>query len=412
MELRETILDNGLTVMAECNDEAHTSSLGFFVRTGSRDETANVAGVSHFLEHMVFKGTPQRTAEDVNREFDEMGAHYNACTSEESTIYYAAILPEFQDQTVELWADVLRPSLREDDFDMEKKVIIEEIRMYDDQPPYGADDRCKAAFFGEHPLANSVLGTVESITDLAVDDMRGYFQQRYAPGNIALVGSGRIDFDRFVEKAAEVSADWTPGETSRRMPEPTPNTDFLTVPKTESTQEYAMELASAPSATDEARYAAKVLSVVLGDDSGSRLFWDLVDPGLAEHVSLGHYEYDGAGVFMTYMSCDPERCQENLQRIMEIYRQAAEEGVTEAELRQAKSKITSRMVLSSERPRSRLFHVGGAWLHSRPYRSVRDELESLEAVTVQDVEAVLKRFPLTKNTTVAIGPLDSVVAPQ
>lgn len=412
MELREETLENGLTIVAECNDEAHTSSLGFFVRTGSRDETADVAGVSHFLEHMVFKGTPKRTADDVNREFDEMGAHYNACTSEESTIYYAAILPEFQDRVVELWADVLRPSLREDDFDMEKKVIIEEIRMYDDQPPYGADDRCKAAFYGDHPLANSVLGTVQSITDLPVDQMRGYFQQRYAPGNIALVGTGKVDFEQLVDKAREVTADWKPQDTTRRIPAAVPHKEFLTLAKSESTQEYAIELTAGPSATDDDRHAAKILSVVLGDDSGSRLFWDLVDPGLAEHASLGHYEYDGTGLFVTYMACAPEMCQENLQRILDIYRDAVENGVSDEEVERAKNKITSRVVLASERPRSRLFNVGSSWLHGRPYRSVREQLDALAAVTLDDVHAVLKKYPLTANTTIAVGPLENVTAPQ
>lgn len=412
MELRETTLDNGLTVLAECNDEAHTSSIGFFVRTGSRDETSDVAGVSHFLEHMVFKGTSGRSADDVNREFDEMGAHYNACTSEESTIYYAAILPEYQDQVVELWADVLRPSLREDDFDMEKKVIIEEIRMYDDQPPYGADDRCKAAFFGSHPLANSVLGTVESITELPVDRMRGYFRQRYSPGNIALVGSGKIDFDRLVEKAAEVTASWQPQEALRPLPATEPHQEFLVVTKPESTQQYAMQLALGPSATDATRHAAKVLSVVLGDDSGSRIFWELVDPGLAEHASLGHYEYDGTGLFVTYLACTPEKCEDNLQRILDIYRQACAEGIGEAEVERARNKITSRVVLASEKPRSRLFHVGSSWLHARPYRSVREELDALASVTAADIESLMREFPLSESTTIAVGPLESVEAPK
>src|SRR2546423_2235 len=125
----------------------HAVAVGFFVRTGARDESEPLAGVSHFLEHMVFKGTDGRSADDVNSEFDEMGAQYNAQTGEETTVYYASVLPEYQDRVVHLWADVLRPALREEDFRTEKQVIIEEIRMYDDQPPFGADDRCKALFF-------------------------------------------------------------------------------------------------------------------------------------------------------------------------------------------------------------------------------------------------------------------------
>ncbi len=148
MEFREHQLDNGLQIVAECNPEAHSTAIGFFVQTGARDESPADAGVSHFLEHMMFKGTPTRSADDVNREFDEMGAHYNAFTSEELTVYYAAVLPEYQTAAVELWADIVRPSLREEDFNTEKQVIIEEIRMYEDQPPFGADDKCRALHYG------------------------------------------------------------------------------------------------------------------------------------------------------------------------------------------------------------------------------------------------------------------------
>ena len=201
MEFREEQLENGLQIVAECNDEAHSTALGFFVQTGARDEHEGVAGVSHFLEHMMFKGTPTRSAEDVNREFDEMGAHYNAFTSEEHTVYYAAVLPEFQTSAVELLGDIIRPSLREEDFDTEKQVIIEEIRMYEDQPPFGADDKCRAAHYGQHPLGHSVLGTIQSVSDLSVDAMRGYFDRRYSPGNIALVAAGRVNFDELVATA-------------------------------------------------------------------------------------------------------------------------------------------------------------------------------------------------------------------
>ena len=134
----------------------------------------------------------------MNREFDEMGAHYNAFTNEENTVFYAAVLPEYQDRAVDLLADILRPSLREEDFDTEKKVILEEIKMYEDQPPFGADEKCRAAFFGPHPLGRSVLGTAESIAGLPVEAMRAYFRRRYSPGNIVLAAAGRVDFDALV----------------------------------------------------------------------------------------------------------------------------------------------------------------------------------------------------------------------
>mgnify|MGYP002624923945 CR=1 FL=1 len=196
MKFHRQILPNGLEIVAEVNDAAVSSAIGYFVRTGSRDEWDAVSGVSHFLEHMVFKGTERRSAADANREFDEIGADYNAFTSEENIVYYASALPEYVDCAVRLFGDLLHPALRDDDFETEKQVIIEEIRMYEDQPPFGADERCKAIHFGTHPMGRSILGTVESITNLTAEDMRAYARQKYSPKNITLVGAGRIDFGR------------------------------------------------------------------------------------------------------------------------------------------------------------------------------------------------------------------------
>lgn len=411
MEFREHKLENGLQIIAECNPEAYSTAIGFFVQTGARDEGADDAGVSHFLEHMMFKGTPTRSGDDVNREFDEMGAHYNAFTSEEHTVYYAAVLPEFQTPAVELWGDIIRPSLREEDFDTEKQVIIEEIRMYEDQPPFGADDKCRALHYGTHPLSHSVLGTVQSITDLSVESMRRYFERRYSPGNIALVGSGQIDFDALVATATKICGRWQPVESGRQAP-PAPRVkNFQCLYKETATLEYVLQLTNGPSATDEDRYAAKILATIIGDDSGSRLYWALVDTGFAEQASLGHHDYQGTGLFMTYMSCDPEQAQANIERIAEVYAQAEKEGITEAELAQAKSKINSRVVLASERPRGRLFNVGSNWIQRREYLTVRDDLEAIDRITRDDLMDVLARYPLSENTTLAIGPVKKLTAP-
>src|SRR5262249_13819776 len=156
-------LDNGLQVIAELNDRAHSVASGFFVKTGSRDEAPEVAGVSHFLEHMVFKGTDRRDALAVNRDFDRVGAKHNAPTAEADTVYHVRCLPEYLPKSFDVLADILRPTLKEDDFETEKKVIIEEIRMYLDNPMSVAYEAAKAAHFGPHPLGQSILGTVESI---------------------------------------------------------------------------------------------------------------------------------------------------------------------------------------------------------------------------------------------------------
>ena len=147
MRFRQQTLPNGLDIIAECNPAAYSAAFAFFVQTGSRDETDALSGVSHFLEHMAFKGTPTRSAADVNRELDEMGAHSNAFTSEEQTVYYVTVLPEYQDRALDLLSDLMRPALRPADFETEQQVILEEIAKYDDQPPFGAHEKSMALHF-------------------------------------------------------------------------------------------------------------------------------------------------------------------------------------------------------------------------------------------------------------------------
>jgi predicted Zn-dependent peptidase len=411
LEFRSHRLENGLEIVAETNDEAHSMSVAFLVRAGSRDEADEVAGVSHFLEHMCFKGTPRRSADDVNREFDEIGAHYNAFTSEECTAYYASVLPEYQGQSVDLLADILRPSLRPDDFDMEKKVILEEIQMYLDQPPFGMDDRIKLLHLGGHPIAHSVLGTSASITALTPQQMRDYFDSRYSADNVFVAAAGKVDFDALVDQVAACCGGWGSAEPARELPRPVSQPRFEVMHRPTAAQEYVLELADAPAAEDEDRFAAKLLATIIGDDSGSRMYWELVDPGLAESASLGHYEYLGVGMFYTWLACEPNLVQENLSRLHNIFRQVESNGVSEDELRQAKNKVKARVVLSSERPQSRLFNVGGNWLQRREYRTVADDLQSLDDVTLEDLRAVVSKYPLSRYTTITVGPCKDVRPP-
>nr|NIP86327.1 insulinase family protein [Planctomycetales bacterium] len=316
MEFREHQLANGLQVVAECNPQAHTAAVCFMVRAGSRDEGPEVAGVSHFLEHMVFKGTPTLTAEEVNRRFDELGAEHNAWTTKENTVYYAVMLPEYQREIVELWADVLRPwpSLREEDFDTEKQVILEEIRMYEDQPPFCADEKCEKNFFGDHPLGNSVLGSIDSIRDLRVDAMRDYFRTHYSPRNIIVAAAGKIDFDQLVQTVQRRCGGWESFEVQRELTPPCPRAGFEVVHKATAAQQYVMGLSPAPAATDTRRFAADMLATLVGDSSGSRLYWELLHPGHVEQASLHYYEYDGAGVLASWLCCEPQEAAANLRR--------------------------------------------------------------------------------------------------
>ncbi|MHB8897692.1 MAG: M16 family metallopeptidase [Thermoguttaceae bacterium] len=412
MEFLKHTLPNGLEIVAECNPRAYSTALGFFVRAGSRDETDEIAGVSHFLEHMMFKGTPTRSADDVNRQFDEIGASYNAFTSEEHTVYYAAVLPEYQDRAERLLADILRPSLRDEDFDMEKQVILEEISMYEDQPPFGADEKCRALYFGQHPLARSVLGTADSVGALSVDAMRDYFHHRYGPQNLVLAAAGNVDFERLVATAQEMCGHWQPNGARRAHLPATPAKGFHVVCKAAATQQYVVQFAPGPGCFDRDRFAAKLLATVVGDDTGSRIYWELVDTGIAEQAGLGHYEYDDAGVFMTYLSCDPQLAPENLQKMHRLLAGLIRDEITAEELLQAKNKVSSRIVLGSERPQGRLFALGGDWVQREEYRSVRTDLDTVAAVTLDEVAAVARQYPLTESTTMTIGPLSELAQPS
>jgi predicted Zn-dependent peptidase len=314
------------------------------------------------------------------------------------------MLPEFLGPSLELLADMLRPSLREEDFETERQVIIEEIRMYDDQPPYGADERCEALHFGAHPLANSVLGSVASIEALSVDQMREYFRQRYCPSNITLVATGKLDFDSLLSSAEKFCGNWEPAATTRAITAPVRHPGFSNLCKEASTQEYCLELAAAPWEKAADRYAADLLTTILGDNSGSRLYWELIDTGEAEQAGMYYVEYQGAGLFWTMLSCHPDKVERNLQVVHDVFQGAAREGITAKELEQAKNKTKAHAVISSERPMRRLRAVGGNWIQHGSYLSLREELNQVSAVTISDIMRLLEEYPLSAATTVAIGP--------
>ncbi len=410
MQFYQHTLTNGLKIIAELNPSVYSVAAGFFVRTGSRDETADVSGVSHFLEHMAFKGNEKYSADDVNRIFDEIGANYNASTGEEVTMYYAAVLPEYLDTTLELLSVLMLPSLGQEDFDMEKNVILEEIGMYDDQPSFTAYDNIMATHFANHPLGQSILGTKESITALTAEQMRAYHADRYKAGNIILAVTGNTDFDELIKIVEKHCSNIPAGNCQRALPEVVAEPRLQLVTRDSSVQQHIMQMASAPKGTDDLRFAAELLSVVVGDDSGSRLFWDMVDPGFVDSAELSYNEYDGAGTWMTYLSCAPEDVETNLKRMQSVFDEVNRDGVTEEELEQAKNKVASRIVLRGERPMGRLSSLGGNWVYRKEYCSVADDLQTVRAVSLNDINALLKQFPVTMTTTVGVGPRETLSA--
>lgn len=408
MKFQMHTLSNGLQIIGETNRSVYSVAAGFFVRTGSRDETAEVSGVSHFLEHMAFKGNDRFTADDVNRVFDELGAKYNASTSEEVTMYYAAVLPEYLREAMELLTALMTPSLRQEDFDMEKKVILEEIGMYEDQPSFTCYDQIMSTHFAGHPLGQSILGSVQSITDLTSDQMRHYHRSHYHTGNITLAIAGNCDFDEAVAIAEQYCLAIPGGQRDRILPEVMPRPAVNLLQKETSVQQHIMQMGPGPSSTSPLRFAAELLSVIVGDDSGSRLFWELVDPGHVEAVDLGYNEYDCAGTWMTYLSCQPEQVASNLEIMRRVFDEVNSSGVTAEELEQAKNKVASRIVLRGERPMGRLSSLGNNWVYRGQHRSIADDLKSIRTVTSEEIRQVLDQFPLVMTTTAGVGPLKEI----
>ncbi|GIW81966.1 MAG: zinc protease [Gemmatales bacterium] len=409
MKFHQHRLDNGLQIIGEVNPSARSMALGFFVRTGARDETADVSGVTHFLEHMVFKGTPRRSALDVNRDFDRIGAHYNAFTSEENTVFYAAILPEYLSQAVDILADILRPSLRSDDFEMEKKVIIEEIGMYEDQPMWSAYDHAKRLFFGQHPLGNSILGTPESISALTPEQMRAYFERRYVAPNITVAAAGNFDWQQLVEEVGRRCSAWQSGPSGREVAGQTNGTNGFEVRSKDNVfQEHVVLMSPAPAAESPLRFAADTLALVLGDDSGSRLYWQLVDPGYADSADTSFHDHQGAGYFCTMFSNEPARTAANLDIVYAVLKTVQRDNITAEELQQAKSKILSRVVRGNERPMGRMRSIGRDWTYLGEYHTVDEELAAFDAVSLDDIRSVLDRYPLDQVTTLALGPLKEI----
>jgi predicted Zn-dependent peptidase len=408
LEFHEARLPNGLQVVSERSPSVYSVALGFFVRTGARDETDDVSGVSHFLEHMAFKGTARHSADDVNRVFDEVGAKYNASTSEEVTLFYGAILPEYLPQTFDLLADIIRPALRQEDFDVEKKVILEEIGMYDDQPTYTAYEHLMQTHFAGHPLGRSVLGTNASITALKSEQMRAYHQTRYAAGNILLAVAGQFDWNELLRLTERQCGGWPAGSPPRNRPEARPAGGMSLIQKPVSIQQHVMQMAPAPAADNPLRFAADLLAVIVGDETGSRMFWELVDPGFAETAEMGFNEFDGSGAYMFYFSCEPEEAECNLERVRKIQADINANGVTEVELEQARNKIASRIVLRSERPMGRLSSLGHNWLYRGEYRTVADDLATVRGISTADIRKLLDAYPLRQTTTSSVGPLEKL----
>jgi len=403
MDFKHTQLDNGLTIVAEPNPRAHTAAVGFLTKVGTRDEDPAMMGVSHFLEHMMFKGTARRTADDVNRDFDRIGANYNASTSQETTCYFAQVLPEYIGDAMDILTDILQPSLRADDFDMEKNVILEEIGMYDDVPFFCSYEHAMENFFGSHPLGMRILGTSDTIRDLKRDDMEAYFRRRYSPDNMVVSLAGNLDFDACVDQLSRACADWQPTGAQRAYDPVEPRAEQQTIARQKLTNHYLVTLMPGPSRQDEDRYPAEVLATVLGDAEGSRLYWKLIDPGLADEAEVAHHSLDGTGVFLAYASCPADNAERVELALAEVLDHPAAD-LDEGEVDRARTKIATDLTLSQERPAGRMLSLGGQWLYTGEYRPLSEELDRVMSVTPDTLRDLAQRYPMSPRTIVRLTP--------
>lgn len=390
-------LENGLTVSAEINPAAKTVAAGFFVRTGARDETPELSGVSHFLEHMAFKGSERRSASEVNLAFDRMGAEYNAFTGHEYTVFFGAVLPEFAGDLLDLLSDLMRPAIREEDFELERQVIIEEIKLYQDRPMEVLFEKARRKFFGRHPLGHSILGSEDSIRNLRYSDMRSYHSSRYSPDNMILALAGQLDFDQVLSEAARLTADWLPSHPVREYTEFEPQAGETTEAYPQAQQSYLTLLAPGYSYQDSRKYAAMVLANLLGDEGSSRLHWALVDSGLAEAAGAVHDEMDQAGIFEIYAQTDPAHAREVAEVLLGEARRLEREGVHAAEVERATRKVATGLVFASETPLGRLFHLGMDLLYGEEPLPLATIARQIEQINASQINALLEEKPFSRG---------------
>jgi len=404
MEFKNKILSNGLSIIGEVNAAARSAAVGFFVRTGSRDESLDINGVSHFLEHMLFKGTEKLSALEVNEAFDRTGAQFNAFTSEENTVFYAAVLPEYLPEVTALWTELLRPALRDEDFNIEKNVIKEEIAMYKDIPSFDVIDRCRRLHFDGHSCGNSVLGSEENIEKLTAKQMRDYFARRYVPNNMVLAVAGNFDWDKICKIAAKTCSKWPQRPAERKLEHVNGSKKKERVERDSLAREHICLMSPGVSATDERRFAAAILAAVVGDEVGSRFFWQLVDKALAETATMQFGAMDGTGIFCSYISCGSDKVTKVLEIVGGVFEALSEKGVSKEELGKAKNKILSALVIKNELPMGRLIDLGFNWIYLGRHRTVQEDIDAIKAVTVDDVNSLIKAFNPGEFTQLSLGP--------
>jgi predicted Zn-dependent peptidase len=400
-----TELDSGLHVITESMPSVRSVALGLWVRTGSRDETPGEEGLSHFLEHLLFKGTADRSAIEISEQLDGMGASANAATGKESTHLFARFLDEHTDEAFQLLAEMLaKPTLPEGEVETEREVILEEIAMYEDEPSDRVHDVLAEAIYGDHPLGRRVLGSSEVIASVPVPEIRAYHDARYTAGTVVVAAAGHLDHEHVTELATKhLGLDPpSPPRSDGAGSEPSPNLIFY--PK-ETEQYHVCFGGPGISRADDRRFALSVLDAAFGGSSSSRLFREIREKrGLA--YSVGSYvdQYVDGGAVAMYVGTRVENVDEACSIIGHELARLRDDGLDEVELERAKEHVKGRIVLGLESSAARMTRCARSILHDVPLLSLDELLARIDAVDAGEVaELARELYDPTALSAACIG---------
>ena len=393
MPARLVVLKNGLrVVLVPC--EAESVAFGLFIESGSRHEAPEFAGISHFIEHMLFKGTPTRRTVDITRAIEGRGGNFNAMTGEETTGYFAHMPDDYLDEAVDILSDMyLRATIPEDEFEREKQVIVEEIKMYADEPDSVAIENLQRSLFPGDPLGRPVAGTPESLAPLRPDDLRRYIRSHYVPGDTVVVVAGSFDSGaalRAVEKSfvfPKRSASAKQAFASRRQ---RPSPRHVCVEKDVQQTQLALGYRTFGLA-DRRIYAASVMDAMLGRGMSSRLFQEVREKrGLSYDIASRMQFFTDAGMFTVTAGVDPSKAERALATTDRELRRICEKRVSAAELKRTKDFLVGNFRLSLENVTAKMFFYGKSMLAFGRAMSPQEQVEGIGAVTSDDIMAVAR----------------------
>jgi len=407
VQFRRTKLDSGITVVTERMDEVRSVSTGFWFDVGSRDEPDTIAGTSHFLEHLLFKGTPRRSAKDIADAFDAVGGDINAFTGKEYTCYYNRVLDDDLSMALDILSDMVRNSVIDaEELGSERKVILEEIAMHEDTPDELVHDLYFRAMWDGHPLGRPVLGFNESIGNVTRDQVVDYWRRRYTPENLVVASAGHIDHDQLVE-TVKSRFSGIEGEKTVRTGEAPASGSGIAVHKRPTEQAHIVVGTEGLHRAHDDRYALSVLDTVLGGGMSSRLFQEIREKrGLAYSVYSYRSLFADTGSFAVYAGTTPQNAHTVLQLIREQIDAVVADGITEAELKRAKGHSKGALVLSSEDPGSRMSRLGRQQLTTGEILSIDELIARYESVEMDDIDRVARTVLDGPVLTTVVGPFD------